>query len=410
MFENLDKRRLFLIVGIGLAVVVLAWLLYLALRPAPAPVTPPVNEEPGVPGGLPPAGNLNINVNQPSVSTTPLFPSASTIAEGGVTAAPALTSGSTVEPFGTANGGARYYDLSTCQFYETQPNGERTTLSDAKYCSVQNVTWSPDGQSTVLEFPDGANVVYDFATNKQYTLPKEMTEFSFAPSGGQIVGKYLSSNPADNWIVSVNTNGSQLTPIEPMGENADKVDVSWSANNQVVALSRTGEASGLFSQQVLLIGFHGENFRSLQIEGRGFVPKWTPDGQKLLYSVYSDATNYMPMLYLVDAATDRVGQNKIALGLNTWADKCTFAGGLAYCAVPQGLPEGAGFTRALAQGLPDAIWQIDLASGGTALLAQPINEQGQGIATSGITVSADGRWLYFTDAATGQLRSVQLKQ
>ena len=104
-----------------------------------------------------------------------------------------------------------------------------------------------------------------------------------------------------------------------------------------------------------------------------------------------------------------MGQNKIALGLNTWADKCTFAGGLAYCAVPQGLPEGAGFTRALAQGLPDAIWQIDLASGGTALLAQPMNEQGQGIATSGITVSADGRWLYFTDAATGQLRSVQLK-
>src|SRR3989338_10416205 len=152
MFENLDKRKLILLVGVGLAVVVLAWLLYLALRPAPAPVTPPVNEEPGVPGGLPPAGNLNINVNQPSVSTTPLFPSASTIAEGGVTAAPALTSGSTVEPFGTANGGARYYDLSTCQFYETQPNGERTTLSDAKYCSAQNVTWSPDGQSTVLEF------------------------------------------------------------------------------------------------------------------------------------------------------------------------------------------------------------------------------------------------------------------
>ncbi|MDZ4230139.1 MAG: hypothetical protein U1C53_03290, partial [Candidatus Veblenbacteria bacterium] len=110
-----------------------------------------------------------------------------------------------------------------------------------------------------------------------------------------------------------------------------------------------------------------------------------------------------------DATTDRVGQNKQALGLNTWADKCTFNSGAAYCAVPQGLPEGAGFTRALAQGLPDAIWRVDLATGGTALVAQPLNEQGQGISISTMTVSADGRYLYFTDAATGQLRSVQLK-
>ncbi|MDZ4229726.1 MAG: hypothetical protein U1C53_01175, partial [Candidatus Veblenbacteria bacterium] len=281
MFENLDKRKLLLLGGIGLAIVVLAWLMYLALRTTPVP-QPPVNEGPAAPGGLPSAGNLNINVNEPSPTTgAPLFPEATTIAEGGATTAPALTNGSTVQPVGSAGSGARYYDLSTCQFYETQPNGERATLGDARYCSVENITWSPDGQATVLEFPDGANVVYDFATNKQYTLPKEMAEFSFAPTGAQIAGKFLSTNPADNWIVSVNANGSQLTPIEPMGENADKVHVAWSANNQVVALSRTGEASGLFNQQVLLIGFQGENFRSLQIEGRGFVPEWTPDGKQL---------------------------------------------------------------------------------------------------------------------------------
>lgn len=411
MFENLDKRKLLLIGAVVLAVVAVIWLIILAFK-TPSTVVPPVNEGTNLPGTLPEAGNLNINFGEePTGGGTISFPEVAIIADGGKTASPAITSGSSLAPFTSAGSSARYYDQSTCRFYETQPNGERVEVGEARYCNVQNVTWSPTGTSTVLEFPDGANIVYDFTTNKQYTLPKEMTEFSFAPTGNQIAGKYLSeTNSADNWIVSVNSNGSQLTPIEPMGDNVDKVDVAWSANNQVVALSRTGEADGLFSQQVLLIGHNGENFRSLQIEGRGFVPEWTPDGEKLLYSVYNDQTNYEPTLYLVNANTDNVGTNKIPLSLNTWADKCTFGSGVAFCAVPQGLPEGAGFTRALANGLPDAIWQIDLASGGTSLIAQPINEQGQGVATTSMTVSADGRFLYFTDAATGQLRSVQLKQ
>jgi len=406
MLENWDKRKLLIIGGIILAIIVLGWLIYLAFKPAPPP--PAVtNLGPVPPGRLPPVGNLNLPANEPPVGTGQ-FPEAAVVADGGRTAAPALISGSALAPVGGAGSGVRYYDQSTCQFYEVKPNGERNVLSQAKYCNVQNVVWSPNGENTVLEFPDGANVVYDLVTGKQYTLPKEMTEFSWSPSGQEIAGKYLSTNPADNWIVSVSANGSQLTPIEPMGENADKVHVEWSPNNQVVALSRTGEPSGLFTQQVLLIGFHGENFRSLQIEGRGFVPKWTPDGQQLLYSVYNDQTDYKPTLYLTSAATDNVGQNKVSLGLNTWADKCTFGAGVAYCAVPQGLPSGAGFTRSLAYGLPDTIWQIDLATGGTALIAQPIDEQGNPVGTSGLAVSADGRFLYFTDSA-GKLRSVQLK-
>lgn len=409
MFAGLDKRKLILLGAVVLAIIILVWLIILAFMPGPEQ-QPSTNEGQPIPG-LPSAGNLNINVNQGEINTgQPIFPEAATVADGGRTASPALTSGTVLQPFGSAGAGARYYDESTCEFYEIQPNGDRTVISKNRYCSVQNVTWSPNGQTSILEFPDGANIVYDFASGKQYTLPKEMTEFSFDPTGTQVAGKYLSeTNSNDNWVVSVSANGSQLTPIEPMGDNADKVNVSWSGNNQVVALARTGEASGVFDQEVLMIGFNGENFRSLQIEGRAFEPKWTPDGQKLLYSVYSDKSDYKPALYLVNANTDNVGTGKVALGLNTWADKCTFTGSFAYCGVPQGLPEGAGFTRSIAAGLPDEIWQIDLANGSKSLIAQPVGEQGQAIGTANLAVSADGRFLYFTDYSTGQLRSVQIK-
>jgi Tol biopolymer transport system component len=251
-------------------------------------------------------------------------------------------------------------------------------------------------------------VLYNFDKQKQYTLPKAMTEFSFAPDGQKIAGKYLDTNPANNWITTVNPDGSGLTGIEPMGENADKVQVNWAPNNQVVAFSRTGDPAGLFQQNVLLIGFHGENFRQLTVDGRGFDAQWTPDGSRLLYSVYSDRTDYKPMLYLADGSSDSVGANKQAVALNTWADKCTLEGGVAYCAVPKTLPQGAGFSRELAAGTPDYVYRVNLSTGGTTLVAEPLGQNGAGLTVNNITVSADGSWLYFTDAR-GILRSVKLK-
>ncbi len=415
MFKNLDKRKVLLIALLIIGLGVLGWLVYIAARPEPPPAN--VNNANVGPGpGFPPVnGNTNLGgINLPppetnvNVSGVPTFPEISPVASGGPTATPTLTQGPALTPVGGAGGEAMYYDPSDGKFYEISPDGTRRALADASYPAAERVTWSPGRSQAILEFPDGANIIYDLKAKKQYTLPKEMTEFSFSPEGEKIAGKFMGENVADRWLVTVNPDGSALTGVEPMGENADKVDVEWSANNQVVALSRTGQPRGLFEQHVLLIGFQGENFKGLNIEGRGFVPRWSPDGNRLLYSVYNDTTNYRPTLYLVDGATDRVGGNKQSLGLQTWADKCTFIGGTAYCAVPQSLPDGAGYVRELANNIPDTIWKVDIATGAKTTVAQPVGDGGSGLTANNLTVSGDGRFLYFTDA-NGRLRSVQLK-
>jgi len=415
MFENFDRRKAIIIVGIALALIVLGWLTYLALRPAVPPPTPVNNANAGLPG-LPSAGGRNLNF--PGEINLPITPEGNVNVNVGElpamppgvvpeVSAPAITQGPVAQP-DAIGGQVRYYDPADCKFYE-QSGSSRQALSSATYCSVQNITWSPQGSSAILEFPDSANIVYDFNTQKQYTLPKEMTEFSFSPDSTKIAGKFMADDPADRWVVSINPDGSGLAGIEPMGENADKVNVEWSPNQQVVALARTGEPAGLFQQQVLLIGFHGENFKSLTVDGRGFEPKWTPDGSRLLYSVYSDQSNYRPTLWLVDATPDRAGANKQSLSLQTWADKCTMTAEAAFCAVPVELPEGAGFTRELARGIPDTIWRVDLKTGATALVTEPRDEAGNGITAASLTVSSDGKSLYFTDAASGKLRSVKVE-
>jgi sugar lactone lactonase YvrE len=79
-----------------------------------------------------------------------------------------------------------------------------------------------------------------------------------------------------------------------------------------------------------------------------------------------------------------------------------------FCAVPQGLPRGAGIYPEIAYQYPDNFYRVDLNSGVKTLLASPVGSEG---AYSGynLTVSADGTILYFTDRNSGTLQSIRLK-
>ncbi|MFH1111810.1 MAG: hypothetical protein V1712_01930 [Patescibacteria group bacterium] len=420
MLENINRPKLFILILFVIGIALIAFIFYLVFKTEPEEL--PLENENYPTGVLPPIGPGNVNVapggpttlphgtTRPGAEPTKPGTKPSAIASGGETSARAVTKTPVKAPLAVANS-TRFYNPLDGKFYEITPDGVQKSLSDDAYVNAKNITWSPNGNSAILEFPDGANIVYDFNQKKQYTLPKEMTEFSFSPTSDQIAGKFLSEeNKSDNWLVAINSDGSGLQGIEPMGDNADKVEVAWSPSSQVVALSRTGEPSGLFSQEVLLIGRNGENFKSLQVDGRGFDGRWTPKDGRLLYSVYSDRTDYLPGLWLVEASPERVGYNKKEIGLATWVDKCTMAAGtnVAYCAVPQNLPTGAGYVRELAQGLPDVIYRVDLTNGNSSIVASPVDDRGSGVATSNLTLSSDGKFLYFIDEATSQLRSLQL--
>ncbi|MFH1866864.1 MAG: hypothetical protein ABIJ81_02150 [Patescibacteria group bacterium] len=415
MLENIDRSKLYVIILIVIGLVIAGFIFYLVFKPAP--VLPPVSNQNMPPGILPPVGLGNVNVgyigptNLPPSTTRPVgtLEQPATIAAGGVTTVKPVTQIPAKAPLALTNA-TRYYNSLDGKFYELTAGGSSRLLSEDAYLNAQKITWSSKGDSAILEFPDGANILYDFNKQKQFTLPQEMTEFSFSPADNEVAGKFLGQEKSDRWLVTVSTDGSQLKGIEPLGDNADKVQVAWSPNNQVVALSKTGEPSGLFSQEILLIGLHGENFRSLKVEGRGFEGEWSPSGEQLLYSIYSDTTNYRPSLWLVDASGDRVGYNKKQVGLNTWVDKCTMATteNVAYCAVPVNLPEGSGYVRELADGIPDVFYRVDLTTGTSTLLASPVTEYGGGVAATNLSLSGDGRLLYFIDETTGQLRSLQL--
>lgn len=304
-----------------------------------------------------------------------------------------------------SNDGFRYYDPSSGLFYRVGDDGVPALLSDRRFYSVDQVSWGNTSNKAVITYPDGSNILYDFSNQQQVTLPKHWEDFSFSPNDDKIAAKSIGNNERNRYLVVANPDGTNPQPVEELGQNQDKVDVSWSPNNQIIAFAYTGDPIGFDRQAIVMVGQHHENFKQLIVEGRGFVPSWSPSGKNLLYSVYDASNGYRPTLWVSGAVGDSINANRRQLNIQTWADKCTWQSEtVIYCAVPAALPEGAGLQRELVSQLQDTIYRIDLQSGQSVDIGQP-----QGAAPiEQLQVSPSGDALYFSRQDSGQFFRYQL--
>ncbi len=392
--------------GIGTAL----YFTFFRAEPAPVAVLPP--EEAvgtGSVGSLPASGGAGERpIGVPGTGTGGGLPPASPVANGSTTQTTVLTAGAVTQTSLSGDGKAvNYYDAADGRFYKVDGNGNVVRLSDTTFPRVLAATWADNTDKAVLEFPDGSNIVYDFVNETQVTLPAHWEDFDFSPTGGQILAKSLAVDPANRWLVTVNADGSNARAFQALGENEGKVQVAWSPNDQIVAFSDTGGSQGAADRRMIIpLGKNQENLKGLIVEGYGFLPNWSPTGERLLYSAAGDYSDTKPLLWVVDGAANTIGQNRRSLGLNTWADKCTFSGTTtAYCAVPRDLPENAGLQRSLFRNRPDTLYQVDIATGRTSLVAVPEKET----TMEGLRVSTDGTELFYTNASTGQLERLKLK-
>jgi len=355
--------------------------------------TPVVNGGEGLPNSNE-IGRANENINGEANLNAAIAQQVPTA----VSIAPALGGGI------SSGGGFVFYDKNTDKFYKTEDSGLRKALSDQEFPDAENVIISPGADKAIVQFPDGSNIAYDFNKQQQYTLPKEGKDFSFNSSGDQIAYKFMAPDPESRYLVSSGFDGSDFKLIEPLGYEDRDVQVAWSPTGQVAALFRKGLDAD--RQEVYFIGTQGENFRSMIAPGRDFKGEWTPQGDRLLFSVYTPEADYKPTLWIVEAQGDRIGFNRKDLGVQTWVDKCTFddGGTTAYCAVPRELPRGSGLVRELADKVPDDLYKIDLRTG--------FKTQVQGVVgrftADKVFLSDDGKALYYTDKNTGFAYKVKL--
>jgi len=328
-------------------------------------------------------------------------------AQGGITKTTQLTLTGVTQPTLAKDGQSlNYYNQSDGNFYAVDKQGKQVKLLNKSYPNVDEITWSDNAQNAILEFPDGANIILDFTTGDTHTLPTHWSDFDFAPHGQQIAAKSIGTDPGNRWLIASDLNGSNVQLIEALGNNANKVQVDWSPNNQVIAFSDTGATiSGFGRKQILPIGMNKENFPGLIVEGFEFTPLWSQDGSQLLYSTSGPSSNYQPQLWFTDATADTMGNNRKSIPVNTWADKCTYADKTTvYCAVPNNLPQGSGLQRDLAFTEPDTVYKINTKTGLTSIIGSPEDPTNM----KNLIVSDDGKTLFYQDTLRGTVSQIQL--
>lgn len=408
----LKYKKVFFLAVFLLVVFLLGYLLYFVFfkpaltgKPPVAPAgTSTIGQFPAAGTGT---GGIISDPGAAGQKLPPAEPAAdiSDVALGGLTRTKPLSDKKSLDATLAANGSdLQYYDKGDGKFYRITKDGEAVLLSDKVFHEAEKVTWAPNKNKVIIEYPDGANIIYDFDGKKQTTLPSHWEDFAFSPSGNQIVMKSIGLDPNNRWLAVADIDNSESRIIEPLGDNESSVYPAWSPNNQVVALFTEGV--DFDRQEVYFVGANKENFKSTVVEGRGFQPKWSPEGNRLLYSVYSGASDMKPNLWIVDAEGENIGANRKNLHLATWADKCVYAdnNGL-YCAVPENLEEGAGLFPEMARTTKDALFRIDTDSGLKKIVAIPDGD----FSMSNLIVSDNGYYLYFTDDKTGRLHQVRLK-
>ncbi len=333
-----------------------------------------------------------------------IFEEPDLIASGGITKTNLVAQRPTFRPTMDNQNNLSFLDLRDNKFYRLGEDGDLVLLSDRAFPNTVEVTWAPEGNKAVLKNVNGTKVIYNFDTQRQVALPNHWDDFSFSPDGNQLTGKSIGTDPGNRWLITFDDTGSNAKTLENLGNNADKVYPNWSPNNQMVAMWTRG--IDFNRQDVFFVGLNGENFKSTIIEGRGFQPKWSETGERLLYSVYSSDTNMNPNLWVVKAEADSIGQERTNLNLATWAEKCSFIGNNdIYCAVPDNLPSGAGLIPEVAKNTADSLYHIDINTGTKNMIAIPE----KAVNISQVMVNSEQSILYFTDSTTGQLYSINLK-
>lgn len=344
---------------------------------------------------------INGNESIPENQNTVINELPSETAQGGIT----KTSSFTINPayFVTKGPGGEllYYDNNTGKFYRIGADGNISALSDKSFYDISNVTWANNRDKAVLEFPDGSNILFNFTTGKQITLPKHWEDFTFSTSDQKIAFKSIGLSPENHYLTIANSDGSQAQAIENIAGIESQVIVNWSPNNQMVATVSKGK--DLDRSEIYFVGLNNENFKLMVVEGRDFQGQWSPKGEKMIYSVYNSQNDYKPQLWIADTKADTIGNNRKNLDLQTWSDKCTFSGdSKVYCAVPKELSFGAGLDPRIANNTPDQIYEINLQTGTKTLVAIPDADHTIG------QLIVNSSYIFFTDKNTNKIYKINL--
>lgn len=228
-----------------------------------------------------------------------------------------------------------YLEKNGLVFSSAFDGSNSQALSTNELPGLSEVIWSPDKKKVIGIFSGitPKKYFYDYQTKKSVLLNESIKSIDWAPSSQKIVYHYETSDDQYNNISIANPDGSNWRAI--FQTRLTDLVVKWPSPDKIYIFNKP---SGLTKSSLFAIDSNSGNLSNILSDLYGFSPKWSPDGQKILYQA-TDQNGKNLKLYV--AFSDGTQQKE--LPLQTLAEKCVWSldSQTLFCAVPQQLSEHA---------------------------------------------------------------------
>lgn len=319
-----------------------------------------------------------------------------------------LTDEAIIGPTLTADGqNIKYYLKENGHVYQVSLDGSKTRqISLTPLKNLIKAVWSPRGDKVITIFRDDEGVVtkylYDYNIKQATLYDRYIQYIAWSPQGDKIAYHYFNEFLETNNISLANPNGSNWQNI--FNTRMEDLIVNWAPNK----ISLHQRPSGLVANNLYILNPGTGDFHKIIDKEYGLDVKWSPDGDKVLYSATSQQGTNIG-LYLVDGQ----GENKKDLGIDTLAEKCVWSQDqrTVYCAVPKKIPSRDILPDDYYKGTftsSDVFWKINTELDEKTLLSYPSETEG-GYDATNLLLSPREDKLFFVNRRDGRLYSIVLE-
>lgn len=396
----MNAKKIFIIAAFLLALVAITLAVYNIFFSGKTPVeTSAPTSSSALPSGSETAGATPTQTSSsgtPQNSVSPSTLKIKPISQVSVYGAAIGVDGQTVKYFSRANGHVFQSDFDGLNLKE---------ISSVTLTGLVKAVWSPDKEKVIGVFSDSGGIkkyFYDYTDNQSSLLNSNMGYVAWSPDSKQIAYQFTPATSDESTISIANPDGSNWKDI--FKTRLDNLIVEWPIKEKV---SLRTQVSGLSQGLLYAIDSASGDFTRVLSDIYGLNVKWSPQGDKILYSKTS-SYGKNPSLML----TDETGASSKDLALAGLVDKCVWSKDdrTVYCGLPQEMNPNATWPDDYYKGLvalKDDFYKINLETGEKTKILGSTDEFSYD--AQDLFLSPKEDYLFFTNRSNGLLYSLKLQ-
>ncbi len=300
-----------------------------------------------------------------------------------------------------------YYSQYNGNVWQSNFDGSTLTkISPATLNDLVDVIWSPDGIKVISIYQDDegniSKQLYDYNSGQASGLSPYIQEIAWSPDSGKIAYHYKNAVSDENNISTANPDGSNWNNVFQL--RMDDVTLDWIGSE----IAFYEKPSGLTQSSLFLLNPLNGNLTKALSDIEGLSVKWSPQGDKILYSKTSaNGKNIGLYVSLKD------GLGEASLNISSLVEKCVWSqdNRIIFCAAPRNVDEAQVLPDDFYKGTfvsNDEFWKINLETGEKTVLLEPWEKGNEIYDAVDLFLSPLEDYLFFINKVNGLLYSIEL--